>query len=502
MKSIFVKPFAHYISKKIKRDGQNAVSDQHKIFNYLIRSAERTEFGKDHRFENIKTTEDFAANVPIRTYEDLRPYIDKMTEGVSNVLWMGKPKYLAKTSGTTSGIKYIPITNTSIKYHISAARNATLNYASLKRNASIFNGKMIFLSGSPSLESKNDIAVGRLSGIVNHEIPSWIKTNQSPTYETNCIEDWETKLDKIVAETKRQDMRLISGIPPWVQMYFERLIEVTGMSTIKEIFPNFNLFAYGGVNYEPYRNSLENLIGEPVDTLETYPASEGFIAFQDQVTNEGLLLNTNAGMYFEFVPLDEIQAESPTRLTLSQVELDKDYVILISSNAGIWAYNLGDTIRFVSIDPYRLIVSGRVKHFISAFGEHVIAKEVESAIQIVSSEFQLSINEFTVAPQVNPPEGGLPYHEWFVEFERTPKDLSALSEKLDELMTEQNIYYEDLISGGILKKLKITCLNRGAFQSYMKKLGKLGGQNKVPRLSNDRKIADALSAYKIDNKKQ
>jgi len=418
-----------------------------------------------------------------------------MTAGTPNILWKGKPKYLAKTSGTTSGIKYIPISNDSIKYHINAARNATLNYVSLSKNASIFDGKMIFLSGSPTLEPKNGIATGRLSGIVNHEIPNWIKTNQLPSYTTNCIEDWETKLDKVVKETKDQDLRLISGIPPWVQMYFERLIEVTGKATIKEIFPNFKLFAYGGVNYEPYRNSLQKLIGGPIDTLETYPASEGFIAFQDQIENEGLLLNTNAGMFFEFVPLEEIHNDSPTRLTLAEVEKNKDYVILISTNAGLWAYNLGDTVQFVSTDPYRLIVSGRVKHFISAFGEHVIAKEVESAMQSLSSQHSLSIKEFTVAPQVNPPEGGLPFHEWFIEFDEIPMALDQLANQLDDFMTKQNIYYEDLISGGILQPLKITCLKRGAFQSYMKSLGKLGGQNKVPRLANDRKIADSLQSY-------
>lgn len=495
MKSIFVKLFAKTISRKIERDRGNAIDDQQKIFHKLINDAAHTDFGKDHQFNSIKNYTDYVDQLPIRTYEKLRPYIDKMTLGASDVLWKGIPKYLAKTSGTTSGIKYIPISQESIKYHINAARNATLNYVALKNDASIFNGKMIFLSGSPTLDSKNGIAMGRLSGIVNHEIPSWVKTNQSPTYQTNCIEDWETKLDKIVAETKDQDLRLISGIPPWVQMYFERLIEVTGRSTIKEIFPNFKLFAYGGVNFEPYRNSLEKLIGSPVDTLETYPASEGFIAFQDQINNDGLLLNTNAGMFYEFVPLDEIHNDSPARLTLSQVEKHKDYVILISSNAGLWSYNLGDTIQFVSTDPYRLIVSGRVKHFISAFGEHVIAKEVETAIQSLSTKHQLIISEFTVAPQVNPPEKGLPYHEWFIEFDKIPNDLERLSSELDNSMIKQNIYYEDLISGGVLKQLKITCLKRGAFQSYMKSLGKLGGQNKVPRLSNDRKIADELSDH-------
>ena len=498
MKSILIKPFAKRISRKISRDSNNAITDQKKTFKYLIKGARDTEFGKDHKFNSITSIKDFTNSVPVRTYEELRPYIDKMRTGAVDILWKGKPKYLAKTSGTTSGIKYIPISKESIKYHINAARNATLNYIALKKDASIFDGKMIFLSGSPTLDNKNGIATGRLSGIVNHEIPNWVKTNQSPSYETNCIDDWETKLDKIVEETKDQDLRVISGIPPWVQMYFERLIEVTGKDNIKEVFPNFKLFAYGGVNYEPYRNSLERLIGDELDTLETYPASEGFIAFQDQIKNQGLLLNTNAGMYFEFVPLNEIHLDSPTRLTLSDVEKHTDYVILISSNAGLWAYNLGDTVQFVSTDPFRLIVSGRVKHFISAFGEHVIAKEVETAMQSLSSQHPISINEFTVAPQVSPPEGGLPYHEWFIEFDQAPSNLNALAAQLDSLMTRQNIYYEDLINGSILQNLKIICLKRGAFQSYMKSLGKLGGQNKVPRLSNDRKIADALQTYKLN----
>jgi len=456
-------------------------------------------FGKDHGFVNINSYQDFKKQVPIRTYEELKGYFDQVVEGNADVLWKGKPKYLAKTSGTTSGIKYIPITNESISYHINAARNATLNFAKQKNDVSIFNHKMIFLSGSPILAIKNGIATGRLSGIVNHEIPTFVKKNQAPSYQTNCIEDWETKLDKIVDETKNQSLSVISGIPPWVQMYFERLIDATGKSTVKEIFPNFNLFAYGGVNYAPYRNALENLIGSSIDTLETYPASEGFIAFQDRIGGDGLLLNTNAGMFFEFVPLSEINGDRPIRQTLIEVELDTDYVIIVNSNAGLWAYNLGDTVRFVSKDPYRIVVSGRVKHFISAFGEHVIAKEVESAIQAVSSDQGLAINEFTVAPQVTPSNGETPYHEWFIEFEDIPQNLPSIEKNLDAQMIGQNIYYQDLIEGNILQPLKITCLNKGAFSAYMKSMGKLGGQNKVPRLSNDRTIADALQEYQINS---
>jgi len=288
------------------------------------------------------------------------------------------------------------------------------------------------------------------------------------------------------------DMRLISGIPPWVQMYYERLLSRTGKSTIREIFPNFSVFVYGGVNFEPYRAKLEALVGGPIDSVETYPASEGFIAFQDCFPSEGLLLNVDAGMFFEFVPADEIFNANPTRLWLKDVELGVNYALILHTNAGLWGYNIGDTVQFVSKNPYRIIVSGRVKHFISAFGEHVIGKEVEQALLPVANAAGIRIVEFTVAPQVNPTEGGLPYHEWLIEFDNMPADLHEFALDVDTRMRVQNIYYDDLIAGNILRTLKIKPLRRDAFRDYMKSEGKLGGQNKVPRLSNDRKIADAL----------
>ena len=492
MKGLIVKPFAHFIRRQIRKESATAIQDQKDIFYSIINTARETAFGHDHQFASIKNHDDFKLQVPIRDYEGLKRYFDQIKDGARDITWPGQPKYLAKTSGTTSGVKYIPITEDSIANHIDTARNALLNLSSARSDTSIFDGKMIFLSGSPTLHDVGGLRTGRLSGIVNHEIPAWVKGNQLPSYETNCIEEWEAKLDAVVRETYKEDLRVISGIPPWVQMYFERLLSHTGKSSIKEVFPQLSLFVYGGVNYEPYRNSIESLIGDSIDSLETYPASEGFIAFQDSVAHDGLLLNTNSGIFFEFVPVTQISDQSPTRLSLDEVELGVDYVIIISSNAGLWAYNLGDTVRFVSLNPYKLVVSGRIKHFISAFGEHVIGKEVETAISRVSRRYQLKINEFTVAPMITPKEGKLPYHEWIIEFKHTPADLSQISSALDHIMKEQNIYYKDLIDGGILQPLKINVVKKGAFQSYMESLGKLGGQNKVPRLSNDRKIALAL----------
>lgn len=491
-KSRLIKPLARLLHHRVLRDGKNAIKDQDRLLKQLVHKAKSTKFGLDHGFKKIKTKADFKQRVPIRDYEALRIYIDQIVAGEDNVLWPGLPKYLAKTSGTTSGAKYIPITNDSVSNHFHTARNATFNHCYLAKNLKIFDGKLIFLSGSPTLSSTAGIKTGRLSGIVNHEVPKWIQKDQLPSYQTNCIEDWEEKLDHIVEETFDKDLRMISGIPPWVQMYYEKLLRKTGAENIKQIFPNFNLFTYGGVNFSPYRAALEQLTGEKILSLETFPASEGFIAYQDQVENDGLLLNTNSGIYFEFVPIGQINDENPDRLDLADVELGKDYVLIINSNAGLWGYNIGDTVRFVNKNPFKVVVSGRVKHFISAFGEHVIGKEVEQAILDAEEKHEVSISEFTVSPQVNPPTGGLPYHEWLIEFSKVPADLNKFAEDIDNALQKQNIYYKDLREGNVLQVLKISSLRKGSFRKYMESKGKLGGQNKVPRLSNDRVLANQL----------
>lgn len=494
-KSFLIKPFAKRIARSIDGWSADAIGAQREVFKQLLMIGGQTAFGKDHHFNKIDRYEAFREHVPIRDYEGIKPYIERIKQGESDVLWRGLPKYFAKTSGTTSGVKYIPLTKDSMPNHFNTARNALFNYYARTGKGKWLDGKMIFLSGSPELETVGPVPTGRLSGIVNHEVPSWLRTNQLPSYPTNCIEEWEEKLEKIVDETIKEDMRLISGIPPWVQMYYERLLERSGKQTVKEIFPNFSMFVYGGVNFEPYRAKLEELVGARLDSVETYPASEGFIAFQDRQDDKGLLLNAYSGIFFEFIPLDEFHSGNPTRLWLDEIELGVNYVLIINNNAGLWGYNIGDTVQFVSKNPYRLIVSGRVKHFISAFGEHVIGKEVEAAMQEVERKYASNIVEFTVAPQVTPPEGGTPYHEWFVEFDRVPEHLDAFAKELDEAMVQQNIYYQDLIEGNILRSLVIRPMQTGAFREYMKTQGKLGGQNKVPRLSNDRKIADVLSQW-------
>ena len=496
VKSIFAIPFAKIATKRVLKWANNPLKTQDKVFKKLISKAKNTAFGKDHNFKDIVTYEDFKKNVKITDYEGLRPYIDRMVAGESDILWTGKPLYYAKTSGTTSGAKYIPITKESMPTHIKAARNALLFYIVDKNDASFVDGKMIFLQGSPVLEDKNGVNLGRLSGIVAHYVPKYLLKNRLPSWETNCIEDWDTKVNAIVKETINEDMSVISGIPSWVQMYFEKLIEKTG-KPVSELFPNFNFFIYGGVNFEPYKNKFESLIGKKIDYIELYPASEGFIAYQDSQTEKGMLLQLNSGIFYEFIPTTKFYEENPTRISLKDVKMGVNYVIILNTTAGLWGYNIGDTVEFTSTKPFRIKVTGRIKHFISAFGEHVIGKEVEKALNDSILGTEINISEFTVAPQVNP-KNGLPYHEWFIEFENEPKDLEDLASKIDASMQAQNIYYFDLIEGKVLRPLVIRKVKKGGFHEYMKSIGKFGGQNKIPQLSDNRKIADVLQDFLVD----
>lgn len=494
IRSVLAKPFAAYINKQTQQWSARPGATQLAILNQIVQAARQTVFGRDHGFVDIKRYEDFRRLVPIRDYEALSPYVEQVIQGNSNILWPGKPAYFAKTSGTTSGTKYIPISKESAPTHFTSARNATLSYVHETGKSAFLDGGLIFLSGSPALDETAGIKTGRLSGISNHMVPAFLRSNQKPSYTTNCIEDWEEKLEKIIDETLTANMTLISGIPPWAQMYFDRIQARTGKK-IKDVFPNFSVFVYGGVNFEPYRAKLFDSIGKNVDSIETYPASEGFIAYQDSQYAEGLLLLLNNGIFYEFIPAEEYFSENPRRLSIEEVEIGKNYALVINSNAGLWGYSIGDTVKFVSKTPYRLLVTGRIKHFISAFGEHVIGEEVEKAMRFACTKFpEVELVEFTVAPHVAPAHG-LPHHEWLIEFSHPPYDQAAFALELDNQMRQLNVYYDDLITGNILRTLVITSLKRNAFIDYMKSLGKLGGQNKVPRLSNDRKIADEIGKF-------
>ena len=491
-KTALSKPLARWIMRGIYRKAKKGDHWQQVTLRELVEDATHTAFGVDHGFAGIRNHRDFVQRVPVRTYEDLVPYIDRAKAGEENVLWPGKPLYFCKTSGTTAGTKYIPLTHDSMPNHIGSARNALFAYIAETGQAEFLNGKMIFLQGSPKLDRLDSgIPFGRLSGIVANHVPAYLQNNRMPTYATNCIEDWETKVNAIADETSVEPMSLISGIPSWVQMYFELLLKKTGKRTVAEVFPGLQLFVYGGVNFDPYKARFKALIGKDIPSIELYPASEGFIAWQDSQREEGLLLNVHSGLFFEFIPVEEYYSERPTRLTLGEVKLGVQYALILSNNAGLWAYSIGDTVKFVSLSPPRIKVTGRIKQYTSAFGEHVIAEEVDRAMTRACRETGAEISEFHVAPMVHPAEG-LPYHEWLVEFVQRPADIQKFTRILDEEMAVQNIYYRDLIKGSVLRPLVLHEVTSGAFHAYMKSRGKLGGQNKVPRLANDRTIADAL----------
>lgn len=492
IKAAISRPVAGLAMKKFYRAYQNPVVSQLAVMQQLLDQASVTAFHKDHHLHDVKTYADFSAAVPVRDYEQFIPYIDRIKKGESDVLWKGLPLYFCKTSGTTAGTKYIPLTKESLPNHIGSARTALFSYIAETGKSAFVDGKMIFLQGSPIMEKlPSGIPFGRLSGIVANHVPAYLQKNRMPSFATNCIEDWETKVNAIVDETMKEDMRLISGIPSWVQMYFEMLLKKANRMNVREIFPNFDLFVYGGVNFEPYRARFEELIGGSIDVIELYPASEGFIAFQNSQQDDGLLLNVDSGIFFEFIKADEYFNENPRRYTIENVEIGVNYALILSNNAGLWGYSIGDTVKFTSLDPPKIRVTGRIKHFTSAFGEHVIAEEVERAMSDAVKRFNLKVNEFHVAPQVSP-DSGLPFHEWFVEWDEVPSNLSEIELYIDQRMMELNVYYKDLITGSVLRTLVITNVSKGGFANYMRSQGKLGGQNKIPRLANDRKLGSLI----------
>ena len=485
-------------ARKVNKAMNNALELQEKTLKQLIARSQHTAFGKDHHFDEIHTYEDFKARVPIRNYEQSRPWLDRVVKGEEDISWPGKPLYLAKTSGTTSGAKYIPISKESIQCQVAGARDALMMYMSETAKTGFLNGKMMFLSGSPEIEENEyGIKTGRLSGIVNHFVPSYLQRNKVPTYEANIIEDWEEKVKAIVKEVSKEDLRLISGIPPWVQMFFEELEAQTGKQPL-EVWPNLQVFVQGGVDYSPYAPIFDQYFQDRVDIVEVFPASEGFFAYQNTQEDDGLMLMPDNGIFFEFVPMDEYGKEDPQRLSLGEVEKDVQYALILSSNAGLWAYDIGDTVKFTSLEPFKLRVTGRVKHFISAFGEHVISEEVNKAILEAQKSAGGEFQEFTVAPLIVEAKGESA-HEWLIEFTEIPSNWELFIDALDQALRKQNAYYDDLRDGNILRKAEVKAIQLNASREYMKAQGKLGGQNKFPRLSNDRKIADFLYGFLLEN---
>lgn len=492
LKAALALPYARLVTNAVMRRAVRPVETQQRVLRTLIAQGAHTVFGRTHKLAQVRDHRDLVQAVPLRDYEALKPYLERVTAGEADVLWPGKPLYLCKTSGTTSGAKYIPITRASLPNHIGSARRALLAYIARTGNARFVDGKMIFLQGSPVLDRSKAIPSGRLSGIVANHVPAYLLKNRLPSMAINSIPDWETKVDAIVEETMDADLRLISGIPAWVQMYFERLLARTGKPDVKSVFPNFSLFVYGGVNYAPYRDRMHALIGGAVDSVELFPASEGFIAYQDQAPDAGLLLVLDNGIYYGFVPTGHDARGERRVLSIDEVELGVNYALVLYTNAGLWGYEIGDTVRFVSLDPPRIVVTGRTKHFTSAFGEHVIAEEVEGALREAMSTLPCTVVEFTMAPQLHPADGGLPHHEWFIEFASPPADMPAFTRAMDEALQRRNIYYRDLITGHVLRPLVVRTVQPGGFARWMKAHGMNDAQSKMPRLANDRRYVEGL----------
>ena len=491
----FLKLAAYIAKKRINNWANNPIKTQDNQFKHILKKGSKTLFGKDHNFDKIKNYQDFKRRVPIRDYEAIKDYVELIKSGKKNILWPGKPTYFAITSGTTSGAKYIPITKDSLPNHLNGAKNALLMYVAQTGKTKFINGKFIFIQGSPFLTKISGILTGRLSGISAHHIPFYMKSFMLPSWSTNIIDEWEEKVDKIINETLNENMTIISGIPSWLQMYFEKITEITNKK-ISSVFPNFNLLIYGGVNFEPYKKKFYALIGKSIDSIEIFPASEGFFAFQDNQESKELLLILNAGIFYEFINANDFRENKIDRISLEHVEKNTNYLMIISSSAGLWAYNTGDTVMFTSLKPYKLKVTGRIKQQLSAFGEHVIVKEVEQAIEQAIYKTGNVVNEFTVAPRFKSKNENA-CHEWFIEFENDKVNTKVFASHLDRELQNQNKYYKDLITGKLIDKPAIKKVSKGGFKKYMNNIGKLGGQNKIPKIANDRKIVDKIKKLNL-----
>ena len=500
MKEKVVRLWAQYFASRQKKWISKPIESQAEQMHSLIARARATKFGREHRFSEIRSYKDFKDAIPLRDYESFSQYVDQILRGESNVVWPGRPQYFALTSGTTKRRKYIPITRDSLRYQIALSQAATLSYVASTGRTDFLSGLGFHYSASPVLEDVHGIPSAPLSGIVHHHLPFYLKPFRLPSLKVNCIPNHVEKLKAIIKETSNKPISLIAGIPIWVQEYFDNLCEYTGKDTVMEIFPQLSLYIYGGTSLTSYRHRMMKRIGRELPTLELYPASEGFFAYQDLPDpKEGLLLQLAHGMFFEFVPLSEVSKPNPTRYDVSEVRVGEPYALVVSSNAGLWSYMIGDLVSFTSLDPCRVRMIGRTGHYLSAFNEHLIAEEVEHAIEAAIKQCpETRILEYTVAPYIAQNKGAS-YHEWLISFDVLPKDMELFSSTIDKKIQEHNFFYRNLRLSKTLAPARVSTLQPDAFMKYMKEVGKVNPQRKVPRLSNDRVIADALSPYLLQN---
>ena len=495
--SFIIKTLSRKTFKRVIGEQSLAISNQNALFKKIISRGVNSLFGKNLDIKANLDYDSFSKLVPISTYEDYRDYISLISHGKKNILTHGRPMCFAITSGTTSGTKYIPLTKEMWRHQSNSIKDLLLLYAHQTSNYDYVRSGMMFIQGSPELKYFNQVPFGRLSGIAARHVPFFLKNNRYPSMATNKIPNWNDKINAIVSETHNKKMKIIGGIPPWVMTYFDCLLEYTGKHHVKEVFPDLSLYIHGGTSFDAYRKTFLNTCG-PIDTLEVYPASEGFFAFQNNLYDESLLLLINRGVFYEFITLSNFQKKKMERIPLEGVELNIDYVLIVTTVAGLWAYNTGDTVRFVSKNPYKIVFSGRASQFCSAFGEHVIEKEIQAALKIAVKNVGGTVSEFSVCPKVGSGRE-TSRHEWFIEFLEKPKSITDFEAVLQNSMKKQNIYYKDLFDSGVIGVLKIILVKKGGFSSYMKSIGKFGGQNKCPHLLNDRRIADFLLNKYVEN---
>lgn len=466
---------------------------QEEWLNRLVAAGKETEYGKKHGFESIKNADDFRKAVPLNDYESLKKYILRVKQGEQNILWNTDIKWFAKSSGTTSDkSKFIPVSKESLEEcHYKGGKDLLSIYFNAHEDSKLFDGKGLVIGGSSEVNqfSKNSY-YGDLSSIIIKNLPVWAEYVRTPSIDITLMPNWEEKLEKIAEAGIKEDVTSIAGVPSWNLTVINRIMEITGAQNMLEIWPNFELYGHGGVNFTPYRERFQELF--PSDNIcyqETYNASEGFFGLQDRFDGSNdLLLMLDYGIFYEFLPLDQLNSKSPQTLLLSEVELDKDYAMVITTNAGLWRYMLGDTVRFTTLHPYRIKISGRTKYFINAFGEELVAENAEAALKLACDKTGATINEYTAGPYFDKSGGG---HEWIIEFEKQPEDLNFFTDVLDNGLKSVNSDYEaKRFNNYNMKPPVLHSVEKGSFYNWLKSKGKLGGQNKVPRLANNRKILD------------
>jgi hypothetical protein len=469
---------------------------QYDTFQKLINRAEDTEWGKKHNFKSVGNIRDFQSSMPVQTYDDVKPYVDRLRQGETNLLWPGEIKWFAKSSGTTNDkSKFIPVSLEALKEcHFKGGKDVLAIYCQNNPETRIFSGKQLTLGGSHKIDNfSNQSYYGDLSAILIENLPFWTDFIRTPSQETALLEKFEEKLDRIAGETLRENVASLAGVPSWNLVMLKYMLERTGKSNILEIWPSLELFMHGGVSFSPYREQFKKLIpSDNMHYLEAYNASEGFFAIQDDLNSNDMLLMCDYGIFYEFIPIEELGKPNPAALSISDVETDKNYALLISTNSGLWRYMIGDTIKFTSLYPHKIIISGRTKHFINAFGEEVMVDNADKALRIACDKTGAEISDYTAAPiyMTEHHQGG---HEWIIEFAVPPDDIDYFTTLLDHALMSINSDYEAKRYRNLtLNKPVVHVAREGCFYRWLQEKGKLGGQNKVPRLSNDRKYLEEL----------